>query len=116
MTFTTNEAPHMYFDVDDTLIKPIDRPVDLELRPFVKIDGQYFLINSRVIKDLRLCRARGHVCVVWSQGGSSWAHKVVKALGLNMWVDLAIAKPSWYVDDRASDDILDNSRWYDGSF
>ena len=113
---TTREAPHMYFDVDDTLVKPIDRPTDMELRPFVRIDRHYFLINTRVIKDLRIGKTRGHVVVVWSQGGSAWADKVVKALGLDAYVDVVMAKPSWYVDDRAADDILDQSRWYDGSF
>lgn len=110
------EAPYMFFDVDDTLVKPIEGPSSPMMGPFIQIRNQYFLINVRVIADLRLCKVRGHQAVVWSQGGATWAATVVRELGLEPYVDFVIAKPSWFIDDRKAEDILDKSRWYDGSF
>ena len=51
------------------------------------------------IQQLKNHKARGHVVVVWSQGGADWARKVVEELGLVEYVDVTIAKPMWYYDD-----------------
>lgn len=117
--FITKEKPHMYFDVDSTLVRPAkdaEEWLKLNEDQFVFIENTAMVINTKVIKDLKMCKVRGHTVVVWSQGGSSWAETVVKALDLVDYVDVVMAKPSWYVDDRKWDDILDKSRWYDGNF
>lgn len=116
----TRERPHMYFDVDSTLVEPIKETVSLKQlmskASRVNIGGFEFRVNQDVIEDLKLCKARGHVVVVWSQGGSRWAGKVINKLGLDSYVDIVMAKPSWYVDDRLPNRILDKSRWYNGAF
>lgn len=111
----TKERPHMYFDVDGTLVRPVKDGEDF-FNGTVIIGDKLFKINLRVIEDLKICRTRGHTCVVWSQGGSWWAETVIRALNLVSYVDVVMAKPSWYVDDRKPGTILDDSRWYDGEF
>jgi len=115
----TEERPHMYFDVDGTLVRPFksfEEESEATEYDSISINNTQMKINTKVVQDLQMCRTRGHVVVVWSQGGSSWAETVVKALGIAQYVDIIIAKPSWYVDDRSPGTILDDSRYYDGNF
>ena len=113
---TTVDRPHMYFDVDSTLIKPYEGTPEIFSQDTILINNSFFKINTKVIQDIKLCKTRGHTCVVWSQGGSSWAQTVLRTLDLERYVDICMAKPSWFVDDRSPYDILDASRWYDGNF
>ena len=106
----------MYFDVDSTLVRPILEKEITMSNTTILIGDIIFRVNHEIINDIKLCKVRGHVVVIWSQGGSSWAAKVIAALGLSSYVDICMAKPSWYVDDRQPEDILDKSRWYDGNF
>lgn len=112
----TKEAPHMFFDVDGTLVSPLEGAPYPGSGAAIRLSGQYFKVNQDVISVLKLCKVRGHVVVVWSQGGAAWADRVVSALALSDYVDVVIAKPSWYVDDLSPEEILDKSRWYDGKF
>jgi len=115
----TLERPHMYFDVDGTLVRPFksfEEESEATDTDFIIINNTMMKVNLKVIEDLKMCRTRGHTVVVWSQGGSSWACTVVQALNLEEFVDIVIAKPSWYVDDKTPGTILDDSRYYDGNF
>ena len=58
------------------------------------------------IKILKDRKARGSFIVVWSAGGFAWAEAVVKALGLENYVDLVMTKPHAYVDDKVAADIM----------
>lgn len=59
--------------------------------------------HIRVLKDRK---ARGSYIVVWSAGGFAWANAVVKALGLESYVDLIMTKPHMYIDDKKADAIM----------
>lgn len=109
---TTNERPHMYFDVDHTLVRPLLATEDIQEKDTVNIGLHFFKINTQAVEDLKLGYTRGHEVIVWSQGGSTWAARVIVALELELYVSVCMAKPSWYVDDRAPEDILDKSRYY----
>lgn len=114
--FITPEKPHMYFDVDGTLVRPLLKGENFLEEDVSLIGGRLFKVNKSVVDDLRVCKARSHIVVVWSQGGSDWAATVVKALSLEKYVTVVMAKPSWYIDDRSPGEILDPTRWYDGKF
>jgi hypothetical protein len=102
----------MYFDVDHTLVRPVEVGEEIFSPDIVQIGLHFFKINTQVVEDLKLGYTRGHEIIVWSQGGSTWAARVIVALELDFYVSVCMAKPSWYVDDRAPDDILDKSRYY----
>lgn len=87
-------------DVDETLIiaeYPLDQTDGL-----IDINGVVCLPHFKHIKLLKDFASRGHLVVVWSQGGWKWAETVVRALELSEWVDLIITKPKWHIDDLPS--------------
>lgn len=43
--------------------------------------------------------ASGHFIVVWSGSGVEWCQEVIRLLGLEKYVDIAIVKPKWNYDD-----------------
>lgn len=95
----------VFCDVDDTLlISPSSELETLEHIDFrLEHDGvtqlRTFGIHTRHIELLKDFNVRGHTVVVWSQGGWEWAERVVKALGIESFVDIILDKPSWYIDD-----------------
>jgi hypothetical protein len=104
---TSSERPHMYFDVDSTLVRPIE---ESDILPDIYIRGLGFMVNHELVYEIEVGRARGHVIVVWSQGGVDWARTVVDALDIKDSVDFVLAKPSWYADDKLGSEILDPTR------
>lgn len=98
-----------YFDVDQTLIlentlaarKVFSKLIEIKNNG---VSGKYWP-HSGHIAQLKAHRVRGHGVVVWSKGGPAWAARVIKALRLEKFVDLVIAKPSWIFDDK------DPSKW-----
>lgn len=89
-----------YFDCDETLVM---WGADINDKTSVMVESDDGVLVTRphkkhieLLKDLK--RA-GFKIVVWSQGGSDHAERVVKALKLEEFVDLVIAKPEAYVDD-----------------
>ena len=94
------QAPTVYCDVDDTLIKwNYDSNKNY---PNVRIDGIYYQVNSHITTLLVELKKRGHNIVVWSQSGSEWAERVVRALLLHDVVDIVSPKPHIYLDDIAN--------------
>lgn len=87
------------FDVDDTLVMwngGKGANMSVEGYPVKPHDGH--------IKEMMKFKARGQYVIVWSAGGSSWAHTAVKLLGLEPYVDLVMAKPMWMFDDMQPTD------------
>lgn len=95
----------LFSDVDDTLItfnvteENLSQAIDIGPRGFERKAIPMF----KNIKNLKNARTRGHGVVVWSAGGHKWAAEVIRALGLEAYVDLIVAKPSWYYDDLPVD-------------
>lgn len=91
-----------YVDVDDILVL-WTIPAGQEEQAIIILDCAdepvVVLPHYRHIQAIKEHKARGHCVVVWSQGGSDWAEKVVIALNLTEYVDLVISKPSWFYDD-----------------
>lgn len=53
--------------------------------------------HIQYLKDSKI--KNKNTIVVWSAGGWEWALAVVKALGIEEYVDAVMAKPHAYVDD-----------------
>lgn len=49
---------------------------------------------------------RGHTIIVWSAGGEKWCAAVCKALEIEKFVTLCIAKPIWAYDDKQANDFI----------
>lgn len=100
----------VFCDVDDTLVmwgfkaKKGQKLVAIT-NPH---DGtqEYFATHPGHIKVLKDRKARGSFIVVWSSGGYAWANAVVKALGLEQYVDLVMTKPHLYMDDKQPSEIM----------
>ena len=62
-------------------------------------------VNVPMIENLKGNKQTGCHILVWSQGGHQWAEAVIKALGLEEFVDVIVDKPSVIYDD------LEPSAW-----
>lgn len=88
----------IFFDVDDTLVmwgipgKAIQIDCHGTMETVVPNTKHIELLKEYAGKE-------GYTVVVWSQGGWEWAKAVVEALELEDYVDLAVNKPEFYVDD-----------------
>lgn len=117
-----------YFDVDDTLVMWNSTPEELEQRGVdFECPGSLVLIDDELkespswktrllphrfhIEQLKKHKMRGHTIIVWSAGGWDWAAAVVKALGLETYVDLCISKPTWAYDDLQPNEFIPKPSW-----
>ncbi len=97
------------FDVDNTLVKwiepgMIDEPGVLKLNfygmtKYVK----EIKVHTEFLKSLK---ARGYFIRVHTGNGATWGDTVVKALGLEEYVDSVETKPSKVIDDKPPDDWI----------
>lgn len=95
----------IYFDVDETLVfwrtdNYNDDDLVKVVDPYMRTDIVKMVPHKRNIDLLKRNKGQGRTVVVWSAGGCLWAESVVKSLGLEEYVDLIVAKPSVYVDDK----------------
>mgnify|MGYP000210735744 CR=1 FL=1 len=94
------DKPTIFFDIDDTLILYDRIQDDTPERDIVTVDGTRFLKATNHIALLKDHKELDeYVIVVWSQGGSQWAEKVVRALELQDYVDIVVNKPYLFYDD-----------------
>lgn len=107
-----NNENTVFFDVDDTLISTTmegDNVVTIEDVIEEKVIRAITLdANIRLLKEEK---HKGQYIVVWSRGGAYWAQAVIKALDLKNYVDLVIAKPLAYVDDKDVKEWLPYRVW-----
>lgn len=91
----------IFFDVDDTLVMwgDSDNPDAIEIKDPYYDKVEKLVPNQAHLKLLKRASGRGRGIVVWSHGGSLWAATVVKALGIEKFVNLVMTKPEYYVDD-----------------
>lgn len=102
MKVITNRHPTP-FDVDDTLIltsKSLDYTKEIVNVPDPISGICKFNINDAMVRLLKEEHHRGSFVIVWSRGGYEWAEAVVKALGLEDYVDVVMEKPTVYFDDK----------------
>lgn len=103
----------VFFDVDDTLILSSENAYPaLPGSKFVTINDPItnktldYKINEPMIRLLEEEVAKNSFVVVWSRGGYQWAQAVVLALKLEDKVNLVMAKPMVYFDDKEVSDWL----------
>ena len=93
------EKPTVFFDVDDTLVM-----WDETLKGdtvCISCDDHlvHMAINKGNLEELKRHGSRGIDVIVWSKGGVHWAKQVVRALKLEKYVAVIMAKPFCYYDD-----------------
>lgn len=65
-----------------------------------KVEVMPHFKHIEFIKELK---SKNITIYVWSAGGKDWAEAVIKALGLEDFVDFAMTKPELYIDDLEAD-------------
>lgn len=109
----------VYFDVDDTLLIFNWKEINPEGKGLILIEdpsgccAELVMPHLRHIELMRQFKSRGHIIIVWSQGGAEWAGAACKALGIESLVEFALDKPSWYVDDLPSQVWMKNPIYLD---
>ena len=102
---TFKERKTVYFDVDDTLLEW--KTCKRSDKDAVKIvnNGHTFYKKAIVpnVEGLKAHSLAGHLVVVWSAGGATWAETVVRALKLQKFVNVILTKPDYYYDDKTAD-------------
>ena len=100
----------IFFDCDDTLAMWKDNPyepgsgkVEVKDPNDTEHPRRFLYPHKRHINFLKKCHSRGYSVTVWSNGGWAWAESVVKAFGLEKYVDKVESKPIKIVDDLPYD-------------
>lgn len=97
-------------DVDKTLIIWDEKSRDLSVEPSpdrVTVICPYtdfpynFEIHKRNVEFVKRQKGKGKTILVWSRSEEPWAAAVVKALGLEPYVDFTSRKPVEYLDDKS---------------
>lgn len=104
-----NHESTIFFDVDDTLVmwgkaKKHEKVIAITC-PYSS-QQEILRPHKGHIKVLKDRYIRGSYIVVWSAAGYQWANAVVRALGIEAYVDQVMSKPQMYVDDKKAKDIL----------
>lgn len=103
----------IYVDVDSTLLFSLREYPHEVTHEVVKIGGRKFWVHDPHIEMIKDFKARGHSIVVWSAGGAEWAEMAVRALKLELYVDLVISKPDWFIDDKPATGFMsEEKRFY----
>jgi hypothetical protein len=94
----------MYYDCDDTLVlwgkKESPEDEEIVIKDVYMPNSTITLVkHQRNIDLLKRNKGQGRGIIVWSAGGVFHAEEIVKALKLENYVDLIVAKPMQYVDD-----------------
>lgn len=87
-----NPEIRVSFDVDETL---------------VRFENDEIVVHKGHVEALKQHWVRGHHVRVHSAGGGNWAKYIVEELGLTDYVHEAVAKDSWYIDDKPADLWMD---------
>lgn len=109
----------VWFDVDNTLIMYKESSFT---GSFISITNPYDADEHKVypnlthIKLLKCCKGKGKTVIVWSAAGHRWAECVVQNLDLENYVDVCMAKPAIYVDDRNITDFKAANQYIKGSY
>lgn len=110
MRIVNNESP-IFFDVDDTLVMwhraGQSLPEDAIAVKCPYDDSTIYLsVHKPHVKLLKNRAQRGSYITVWSANGYQWAETIVRALGLESYVDCVMSKPRAFVDDLSAAEVL----------
>lgn len=107
----------LFVDCDDTLVmwgNSCQKQDDNGNWNYIRIPDPYFSPSPYMIRDshvtvvphtkhieyLKDSKTKNkNTIIVWSAGGWQWAEAVVKALGIEEYVDAVMSKPYAYIDD-----------------
>lgn len=90
----------VYVDIDETIIgwdhhsNPKATPIETANNGYL-----YVVLHKEHIELVKNLYNIGWNVIVWSQGGSDHAEKVVQQVGLNGFVHMIVPKPECYIDD-----------------
>lgn len=100
-----NDSPLWCIDIDGSLVEHGSSSIWGER--YIKITCPYLgdsiavrpnLNNVRLVKEKF---TQGAFILAWSQGGALWTLAVIKALGLEDYVNLISGKPAGLLDDQS---------------
>lgn len=114
--FTITFDKTAYFDCDETLVFVDSIPEGVET-VMVQIPGfppKLCGVHKAHVERLKNHKSWSNGVVVWSKSGYKWAEAVVRALDLREYVDLCIAKPEYYYDDKSCCDFMPPRRFLNG--
>lgn len=103
---TINSSKLILCDIDETLVSTTNWGEAPEGCRFILFNNIMFFVHTRHITLLQEFKARGFTIILWSAGGSDWARMVAESLYLNHCVDFIMDKPSWYIDDKTSENFM----------
>jgi len=104
-----NSSNVMCVDIDDTLIMwKSPKYAEPRNKLCFTFKGKYVIkyIRENTVEELKRQKESGRYVVVWSDSGADWAEAIVKALEIEDYVDLVMAKPTVYYDDKDSSEWL----------
>jgi hypothetical protein len=111
----TNSNENIYVcDVDDTLVLERRPRTAFEERNQIVIRNPYDgcfknrIVHTRHVELIKMMKGRGRYIRVHSGNGGLWADAVVKALGLEDFVDDCETKPIGYIDDMPVETWMKN--------
>lgn len=124
--YVAENKPTAYFDVDDTLIEwksPSMYDIEESKNEFNTLKKEIVIVDfedrkiplfirSSMIEELKMQATRGTLVVVWSRSGVAWAAAVVKALELEEYINVVLAKPDRYYDDKDASEWMPNRRYF----
>lgn len=105
------------FDVDNT-IALWDHNHNIPHEGAIEIKNPYsgeivYLRPHKVhIRIMKEYKGRGFTNIVWSAGGTKWSEAVVKAFGLEEYVDYVMTKPNRHFDDKEDKESIIGVRLY----
>lgn len=105
----------LYSDVDETLLCHDLSEFPYDERIKINHNGRVFtgVPNIKNILLLKKFYNLGYTCYVWSKTGKSYAEAVVIALGLQSYVEGALAKPDFILDDKDPSTWMGPRCWRD---
>ncbi len=96
------------FDCDDTLVMwgSEDHNSKILIECPYSNSPEFLVPHNPHIDLLKKYKGRGMKIIVWTAAGYQWGEAVVKALGLEEYVDYVMTKPCKLVDDLTPNEIF----------
>lgn len=76
--------------------------------------GETWRSNKANIEALIRESIRGKFVIVWSRAGVEAARRAVDKLEIGQYVNMTMAKPGRYIDDKPADEWMDRAYYIEG--